>query len=588
MHPAYSLRFRLMIFYLLIFLVPAIIMMTAMPFYFQQSLSTETQTLTEGTLSSIARNIETYLDDLNRLTIIPYLNDEVMRALKLKAGDNYYNADLYTKLIADRALTTTLPLFMQNSRTDILATILVASDGTTFMFSTGSEILEPVPDYPFVEQGWYQKALEADGDVVFISSHPQDYLRSSFNLVFSVARLIKDPDTHRPLGVIMADADTSVLARIVSDINFNVSSIICIFDNENKLLYSSKPLSTELQQQAWENATTIRSNGDLYVPVSEVIAPAQWKVVVLLSNSEILAKTRWLYLTGILFAVGGLLLTFLLFFILSRGIVHPFQEMMAVMKQVQTGNLQARFVVTGNDEISELGKALNMMIERLNHLIEREYKAVISQRNAEYRTLQSQIQPHFLYNTLNGFIGLNRLRDSAGLEKAIFALSGMLHYTLEGDEWVILDDEFAFVQKYCDLQRIRFWDRLTADIYCDTALKGLKVPKLLLQPLVENAIIHGVEPAGHPCTLTVKAELKSKDDSLWARITVQDNGTGFNPESLEGKAGLGLANVRERLNIAFRNATFSVSSQVDSGTQIVIEIPLKSVDELAVRAYLNE
>ncbi len=585
MHPAYSLRVRLMILYLLIFLVPAAIMITAMPYFYQKSLSSETRLLTEGTLTSIARNIETYLDDLNRLTIAPYLNEEVMQALRLKNSPNYTTASEYSKIVAVRALKTTLPLFLQNSRKDILTTILVFPDNTSFVASVGAELADPLADYPYTHQDWYQKAVQADGQVVFISSHPQDYLgHTPSQQVFSVARLIKDPDTRQPLGVIMADADTVVLARIVSDIHFNVSSIVCIFDNENKLLYASRPLPAGLQPQAWENAATIKSGGDSYVPVLKEIAPTQWKVVVLLSNSEILANTRWLYATGILFAVGGLLLTFLLFFILSRGIVRPFHEMMDVMKQVQTGNLQARFVVTGNDEISELGNALNKMIEQLNRLIEREYKAVISQRNAENRALQSQIQPHFLYNTLNGFIGLNRLHDAAGLEKAIFALSGMLHYTLEGDEWVTMDDEIAFVQKYCDLQRIRFGDRLTADIHCDPELNGLKVPKLLLQPLVENAIIHGIEPAGRPCILTVKTELKPQDGSSWAQITVQDNGTGFDPESLGGKAGLGLANVRERLSLAYHETTFSVSSQIDSGTQIVMQIPFKPVGELKVSA----
>src|ERR1041385_2958557 len=101
MRFASSLRFRLMIFYLIIFFVPAAIMIFAMPYYFQQSLSKETQTLTEGTLTSIAKNIETYLDDLNRLTITPYLNDNVMQAMQLKASPNYSQADDYTKLVAD-------------------------------------------------------------------------------------------------------------------------------------------------------------------------------------------------------------------------------------------------------------------------------------------------------------------------------------------------------------------------------------------------------------------------------------------------------------------------------------------------------
>ena len=577
MRRAYSLRFRLMVLYLLIFLVLATIIVTAMPSYYQNSISTETQTLTEGTLTSIARNIETYLDDLNRLTITPYLNEDIMRALKLKASPGYADADAFTKLTADRALNKTLPLFLQNSRRDILATVLVAPDDSAFVASVGGAISKPVADYPYTQQDWYRRAVEADGDVAFISSHPQDYLSdTSRQQVFSVARLIKDPDTRRPLGVIMADADTIVLARIVADINFNVSSIVCIFDHENKLLYSSRPVSAELQKQALEKTTAIQSADDSYSAVSKMISPAGWKMVVLLSNAEIVAKTRWLYVAGILFAVGGLALTFVLFFVLSRWIVHPFQEMIAVMKQVQSGNLQTRLVVTGNDEIAELGQALNNMIERLNELIDREYKAVINQRNAEYRALQSQIQPHFLYNTLNGFVGLNRLKDSAGLEKAIFALSDMLHYILERDDWVRLGDEITFVQKYCDLQRIRFQDRLALNIHCETAIEAFKVPKLLLQPLVENAVIHGIEPVSHPCTLSITAELKQNGRSPCVQITVQDNGCGFEPQSLNGKEGFGLANVRERLSLASREATFSVSSQVDRGTQIIIEIPIQA------------
>lgn len=576
MRFAFSLRFRLMIFYLIIFLVLAAIMIFAMPYYFQQSLSNETRTLTEGTLTSIARNIETYLDDLNRLTITPYLNDDVMQAMQLKASPNYNQADDYSKLLADRALKTTLPLFLQNSRTDILATVLVTPDGTAYVASVGAAYGEPVTDYAYTQQDWYQKAIQADGDVVFISSHPEDYLSNiPVRQVFSVARLIKDPDTRQPLGVIMADADTVVLARIINDIYFNVSSIVCVFDDQNKLLYSSRPLPEELQNRNFGDASTVEANGDSYVTVSTVISPAQWKLVVLLSNTEVAAKTRWIYVTGILFAVGGLILTFVLFFILSRWVGHPFQEMIAVMKQVETGNLKTRFMVPGNhDEISELGRALNNMIERLNELIEREYKAVINQRNAEYRALQSQIHPHFIYNTLSGFLGLNRLNDTVGLEKAILALSGMLHYIFEGEDRVNLHDEITFIQRYCELQWLRFRERLTSQVRCDKAAEEIRIPKLLLQPLVENAMIHGIEPAGRPCTMSVDVNLVQQDGKPWVCITIRDDGRGFDPQAPGRKEGLGLANVRERLQIAFPDAKMSLSSQANSGTKVVIEFPV--------------
>ena len=568
-----------MVFYLIIFLVPAAIMMTAMPYYYRASISKETQVLTEGTLTSIARNIETYLDDLNRLTITPYLNEDVMLALKLKASPNYAEADAYAKLIAERALATTLPLFLQNSRRDILATILVSSDHTAFILSTGSAVSEPIPNFPYMEQDWYRKAVEADGKVVFIGSHPQAYLsEGSKGQVFSVARMIKDPDTRLPLGVIMADADTVVLKRIVSDIRFNVSSIVCVLDSENRLLYTSRSIPLDVQRQILEQAPVVRSESDSYVMVSQEIFPAQWKVIVLLSNAEITAKTRGWYAAGILFALGGLALTFVLFFALSRWIVHPFQEMITVMKQVQNGDLQTRFVVKGNkDEIAELGQALNNMIERLKQLIDREYRAVLNQRNTEYRALQSQIQPHFLYNTLNGFVGLNRLKDSSGLEKAIFALSGMLHYILEGEDWVSLEDEMRFIQKYCELQRIRHMDRLVVEISCDKKIKDLKIPKLLLQPLVENAVIHGIEPASHPCMLSVRSESIDSNGLARVQIHIRDNGCGFDLGSSNPLEGLGLANVRERLSLAFPKATFSITSQVDQGTEILIEIPVNPV-----------
>jgi two-component system sensor histidine kinase YesM len=575
MRFASSLRFRLMIFYLIIFLVPAAIMIFAMPYYFQQSLSKETRTLTEGTLTSIAKNIETYLDDLNRLTITPYLNDNVMQAMQLKASPNYSQADDYTKLLADRALRTTLPFFLQNSRTDILATILITPDGTAYIAAVGDAFDETVAGYPYTQQDWYRKAVQADGDVVFISSHPQDYLsNTSGRQVFSVARLIKDPDTRQPLGVIMADADTVVLARIISDIQFNVSSIVCVFDDQNKLLYSSRPLSGNLQNLNFDNGSTVETGGDSYVPVSTVISPAGWRLVVFLSNAEVVAKTRWIYITGILFAVSGLTLTFLLFFILSRWVGRPFQEMITVMKQVQTGNLGARFKVSGNHgEIAELGIALNNTIERLNELIDGEYKAVINQRNAEYRALQSQIQPHFIYNTLNNFLGLNRLNDMVGLEKAILALSGMLHYILEGEDWVALNAEITFIQRYCELQSLRFRDRLTSQIRCDQYAKEIKIPKLLLQPLVENAMIHGIEPAGRPCTMTVDVDLFQQDSKPCVCIIIQDDGQGFDSQALDEKKGLGLTNVRERLRIAFPEGNISVSSQVNFGTKVIIKFP---------------
>jgi two-component system sensor histidine kinase YesM len=202
--------------------------------------------------------------------------------------------------------------------------------------------------------------------------------------------------------------------------------------------------------------------------VSKLISPADWKVVVLLSDTEIAAKTRWLYVAGIVFAAAGLVVTFLLFFGLSRWIIHPFQNMIGVMKQVQSGNLQARFAVTGNDEVAELGRALNNMIERAT-------AAHRSRIQSHPQSAQCRIPCAAIANTAalsvqhaEWFHRIDRMKDSAGLERAILALSDMLRYILGGNDRVRLGRNSLSFQKYCDLQRIRFRDRDTGHS-CATA-----------------------------------------------------------------------------------------------------------------------
>src|SRR5579859_7962974 len=470
----YSLRVKLTILFLIVMILPVLVIIFALPTVYRNLFTSESETLTQALLTSLTRNIETYLDDLDRLTIAPYLYSDVMRALQLKASGSYPSADGHTKYLSEQALNTALPEFLLNPRQDIAATIMLPMDGSVYISSRDTS--GSVSGYPFTQQSWYRQAIQADGKVAFVSTHPQDYLPlSPQKQVFSVARLIKDPDSRRPLAVMMADADTRVLSKITSDLQLNVNSIVAVLDSNHQLIFSSAPLSDTLLKQIADQSPALEGDGDSFVSVSRTIESSQWAVVILQSSSEINAKLRWIYVIGILFALGGLVLAFVVFFTLSRWIVDPFQDMIQVMKRVQRGDLASRFKPQGRDEIAELGDALNTMIGRLSDLIDREYKAVLNQRNAEFMALQAQIQPHFLYNTLNSFIALNRLREQAALERAIYALSNMLRYTLRRDEWATIKEEFQFLQRYCELQRLRFEDRLNVEIQFETEASAIKI-----------------------------------------------------------------------------------------------------------------
>jgi sensor histidine kinase YesM len=215
----------------------------------------------------------------------------------------------------------------------------------------------------------------------------------------------------------------------------------------------------------------------------------------------------------------------------------------------------------------QFGEYASLTVE--NHIA---YRRLIEKENAEYQALQAQIQPHFLYNVLNGLIGLNRMGDREGLEGAIFFLKDMLRYILEHEERTAVAEEVAFLRRYCDLQRLRFGDRLEVLVSCSSEAAMHTIPKLLLQPLVENAIIHGIEPLERPGRVWIRCEVVSTDDGEVLHLEVSDDGLGLPENSSCRREGIGLRSVRERLALIFPEASFAVGLRPEGGTRATIRI----------------
>jgi sensor histidine kinase YesM len=201
------------------------------------------------------------------------------------------------------------------------------------------------------------------------------------------------------------------------------------------------------------------------------------------------------------------------------------------------------------------------------------YRELLERREAEYKALQAQIQPHFVYNVLNSLIGLNRMGDSRTLESAIFSLKDMLRYILDQASWTTVGDELHFLDRYCELQKMRFPDRLVVSIRCEEEVTALRIPKLILQPMVENAVIHGIEPLDRPGHLEIVARRAMANGGSAACISIVDDGVGYSTAAGDVEERIGLANARERLLIAYPDARLSIVSDPGSGTRISIEIP---------------
>lgn len=565
-----SLRQRLITLFVLTIMLPIMAMSLIISWYSEQMLANETARLTDTIIHTIGQNIQLYQEDLDRLTTIPYYHENILYAIKLKSSGLYEQAHDYNRLVADRALNSTLVNYIQNARNDILGFTIVMKNSEVFQSAyEGSN--HTYRDPAMLTESWYTDAVAARGQAVFLGKRASDHhLYPEGTEVFSVARIIVDPDNRNLLGVIITDADTRVLDQLIGQIDFPVSSITLITDAHGQMVYTNStqqiPISEELVS---EPVVTIGS--ETYRPVSAVIEHSGWKITVLLSEAEQAKKVTWIYLVGISFMLIGCLITIVVYRSMSVHFVTPVNRIIEVIKQVEQGDLSVSVPddLSASSEFATMNHQLNEMIISLRDHIEREYIAVLDQKTAQYQALQSQIKPHFLYNTLTGFLTLNRIGESQQLEKSIRDLTGMLRYIQQSETTTTLREELQFVDRYCRLQRLRFPNRLDYRIIQDSRADHLQIPRLLLQPLVENAIIHGIEPTSRSCSMVLRTEVH---DQLLT-ITLHDDGVGFDPDTVRLESSIGIGNCRERLMIAFSEARFTIESSAAEGTLLQITIP---------------
>jgi two-component system sensor histidine kinase YesM len=274
-----SFRFKLMMLYFWTIVIPIVIIVFFLPNYFQRLMIQHNTQYAESMAASFTKNIETYLNELERLTLTPYFDSDIMKALKYKAKhDERVQLTPIEKLRMDDALNEKFHNFIRMSRKDISGTTLVTPDGSIYAKST--DLTSPVDNYPFTATEWYHKALEANGSAVFIGSHKQDYLKQPLPTdVFSVARIIRDPDTELQLAFIIADADTQVLKRLIQDFRFNVSSTIAVLDDDQRVVYSSAELTASMLGSVDKSSGSLSDDKDTYTVIRRDIGTSQWKLV---------------------------------------------------------------------------------------------------------------------------------------------------------------------------------------------------------------------------------------------------------------------------------------------------------------------
>jgi len=272
----------------------------------------------------------------------------------------------------------------------------------------------------------------------------------------------------------------------------------------------------------------------------------------------------------------------------ARSIVRPIDNLIEKMKHLQKGNFEKAEASAMNDayvqkdEFGLLHRNFRMMTQRINELIRDNYKKQISIRETEFKALQAQINPHFLYNTLESINWLAKTNKQTQISHMVESLGYLLRNAISQREPLIpLKEEVQLVQHYITIQKYRFEERLDFHMDIPAALEQVLIPRLTLQPLLENAIQYALEPMIEPCRITLCAERAGEN----VLLTVADNGPGMEPALLdkvnrgehrsEGK-GIGLMNIKERIDITFGEPYgVHVDSKSGQGTQVQIYLPME-------------
>lgn len=292
--------------------------------------------------------------------------------------------------------------------------------------------------------------------------------------------------------------------------------------------------------------------------------------------------------------MGFFFLVMLLIDQVVRALLKRFYSIIGTIRQVQDGDLAVRASVEGKDEIGELGTQINKMLERIGSLIQENVDHERLMKNSEIRALQNQINAHFIYNVLESIKMMAEINEEYDISDAVTSLGRLLRYSMRWtSQNVTVRQEIQYIRDYLDLINLRYDYEITLSLKISDLIYEQKIPKMSLQPIVENAIYHGIEELAEDASIYIKA-LEYEDYFV---LEITDSGRGMTPEQvrqLEQKIageievsggsgnGIGLKNVQDRIRIAFGEPYgIGVVSREGCYTKVTVTIPITEREEKA-------
>lgn len=402
-----------------------------------------------------------------------------------------------------------------------------------------------------------------------------------------VAKAILDFDTMKPAGYINIVYENSYLSDILANNSSKYSGASYVVNTHGRIMVANKegyvgenfPVKlSDLRASNTSRYDMFSSTQAFYFVGNEM--PNGWSLVQTVSVKEFNKEMNHLIVlaAGIVLLVLGISLGFV-WYVTSR-IAYPAKELMESMKTLAKDNEYPRVKIVSNDEIGMIGLEYNKMAENIETLIEKVYKMELTQKQAELEFLQMQINPHFLYNALDTISWMALDKGNMDVSEMTIALAELLRATIKKESFITLREEMNTVKDYLLIQQERFGDKISAEYFVEEDAYSCMVPNFILQPVIENAIIHGLEPKIEKGKVSINISIQDE----FLTFLVEDNGVGMDEKEIldlykkcrenNTKQSIGLKNVYRRLLLCYGEASMlKIESKKEQGTRISFLIP---------------
>ncbi|PAD28766.1 cache domain-containing sensor histidine kinase [Paenibacillus sp. 7523-1] len=605
MSKYYSIRTKLIAFMLIATTLPLLASISMSFIQTKTALREQAVAENKRLIYQASTNLNNYVDNVARASLAVYSDPNFLRNLAKIPGDYRAVAEVYTTLQTIRsAVPDVFQLYLHS-----------------FAANQSTLIMSPFPKREERKQA-YSDALHGktggESPDIWVESahmsHTYGFKAASADdparTVITLHRVIKDVPSTERLGVLAIDLNMNTIAAICSRLYDPEKEQIYVVDGQNQIIYQGRSEisgTDQLRQEASRELDAARTGTgtsstaaghfeqehSMYVYQQMGSTFADWTIIKQIPNETLYARATTLTWNNAMIAIAALLLVIVATLFISIRITGPLKQLMRYMNQIQAGRLHVDIRLKSQDEIGVLARHFRDMMDTVNNLILREYRLEIANKTNQLKALQAQIHPHFLYNTLQSIGTLALQHQGQRVYVLLSSLSKMLRYSMRDQTRVTLREEAEHARLYLELQQERFGDRLEVQLdFAEDTLRT-ELPRMTLQPLIENYFKHGADV--QPGKGFIRISSRRTSDH-WIEIQLENNGppipegklseiqgwlslihtsSGLAAQDSDPSESIGLRNVMRRLQLNSppeHTATLEISNLEPHGVMIKLNI----------------